>query len=97
MECTETSLNYLMSYVPENKAAAYFPVSKNHVLTEIMLELLVHIYENKPLSVPWAYFEHQSLLQLGKKLEGTVPNFENIRHFRSWVNSQAKLIRPVSF
>lgn len=97
MECTETSLNYLMSYVPENKAAAYFPVSKNHVLTEIMLELLVHIYENKPLSVPWAYFEHQSLVQLGKKLEGTVPNFENIRHFRSWVNSQAKLIRPVSF
>ena len=78
-------------------AAAYFPVSKNHVLTEIMLELLVHIYEEKPLSVPWAYFEHQSLVQLGKKLEGTVPNFENTRHFRSWVNSQAKLIRPVSF
>ena len=97
MECTETSLNYLMSYVPENKAAAYFPVSKNHVLTEIMLELLVHIYEKKPLSVPWAYFEHQSLVQLGKKLEGTVPNFETTRYFRSWVNSQAKLIKPVSF
>ena len=82
MECTETLLNYLMSYVPENKAVAYFPVSKNHVLTEIMLELLVHIYEKKPLSVPWAHFEHQSLVQLGKKLEGTVPNFENTRHFR---------------
>ena len=81
MECTETSLNYLMSYVPENKAAAYFPVSNNHVLTEIMLELLVHIYEKKPLSVPWAYFENQSLEQLGTKLEGTVPNFENTRHF----------------
>ena len=94
-------INYLMScmYVPENKlkAAAYFPVSKNHVLTEIMLELSIHIYEKKPLSVPWAYFEHQSLVQLGKKLEGTVHNFENTRHFRSWVNSQAKLIRPVSF
>ena len=77
MACTETSLNYLMSYVPENKAAAYFPVSKNHVLTEIMLEF-VHIYEKKPLSVLWAYFEHQSLVQLGKKLKGTVPNFENI-------------------
>ena len=51
-----------MSYVPENKAAAYFPVSKNHFLTEIMLELLVHIYEKKPLSVPWAYFEYQSLV-----------------------------------
>ena len=50
-------------YVPENKAAAYFPVSKNHVLTEIMLELLVHIFG----------------------------------HFRSCVNSQEKLIRPVSF
>ena len=87
-----------MSYVPENKAATYFPVSKkNHVLTEIMLELLVHISEKKPFSVPWAHFEHQGLVQLGKKLEGTVPNSENTRHFRSWVNSQAKLIRPVSF
>ena len=86
-----------MSYVPENKAAAYFPVSKNQVLTEIMLELLAHIYEKKPLSVSWAYFEHQSLVQLQKKLEGTVPNLENTRHFRSWVNCQAKLIKPVSF
>ena len=33
-----------MSYVPENKVAAYFPVAKNHVLSEIMLELLVHTY-----------------------------------------------------
>ena len=47
MECTETSLNHLMSYVTENKAAAYFAVSKNHVLTDIMLELLVHIYKKK--------------------------------------------------
>ena len=44
MECTETLLAYLMSYVPENKVAAYFPVAKNHVLSEIMLELLVHTY-----------------------------------------------------
>lgn len=97
MECTETLLAYLMSYVPENKVAAYFPVPKNHVLSEIMLELLVHMYEKKPLPDPWAYFEHPSLVQLGKKLEGSVPNFENTRHFRSWVNSQAKLIRSVSF
>ena len=62
-----------------------------------MLELLVHIYETKPLSVPWEYLEHQSLVQLGKKLEGAVRNFENTRHFLSWVNSRAKLIRPVSF
>jgi len=73
MESMET-LKYLMSYVPENKAAAYFPASKDHVLTEIMLKLLVHIYEMKPLPVPWTYFEHQSLVQLGRKLEGTVPN-----------------------
>ena len=56
MECMETSLNYLMSYVPENKATAYFPVSKNHVLTEIMLELLVHIYERKPLGQRFSDF-----------------------------------------
>ena len=82
MECTETSLAYLMSYVPENKLAAYFPVAKNHVLSEIMLELSVHtcIYEKKPFSHPWAHFEHPSLV-----------------HFGSWVNSQAKVIRPVSF
>lgn len=97
MECTDTSLAYLMSYVPENKSAAYFPVAKNHVLSEIMLELLVHMYEKKPKSHPWAHFEDPTLLQLGKKLEGPVPTFESTRHFRSRVNSQAKLIRPVSF
>ena len=97
MECTDTSLAYLMSYVPENKFAAYFPVAKNHVLGEIMLELLVHMYEKKPLAHPWAHFEHATLVPLGKKLEGPVPTFESTQHFRSWVNSQAKLIRPVSF
>ena len=96
MECTDTSLAYFY-YVPENKFAAYFPVAKNHVLSEIMLELLVHMYEKKPLAHPWAHFEHATLVQLGKKLEGPVPTFESTQHFRSWVNSQAKLIRPVSF
>ena len=41
-------LNNLMFYVPENKAAAYFPVSKNHVLTEIMLELLYIFMKRSP-------------------------------------------------
>ena len=97
MECTDTSSAYLMSNVPENKLAAYFPVAKNHLLNEIMLELLVHTNEKKPLAHPWAHFEHATLVQLGKKLEGPVPTFESTEHFRSWVNSQAKLIRPVSF
>ena len=97
MECTDTSSAYLMSNVPENKLAAYFPVAENHLLSEIMLELLVHMYEKKPLAHPWAHFEHATLVQLRKKLEGPVPTFESTQHFRSWVNSQAKLIRPVSF
>ena len=62
-----------------------------------MLELLVHMYEKKPLSHPLPHFEHPSLVQLGKKLEGSVPTFENTQHFRSRVNSQAKFIKPVSF
>ena len=86
-----------MYYIPENEAAVCFPVSKSHVLAEIMREVLVHKYGKKPFSDPWTYFEHQSFVQLGKMLEGTVPNFENTRHFRSWVNSQEKLIRPVTF
>ena len=97
MECTDTSLAYLMSYVPENKFAAYFPVAKNHVLSELMLELLVHMYEKKALAHPWAHFEHATLVQLGKTLEGPVPTFESTQHFRFRVNSQTKLIRPVSF
>ena len=75
-----------MSYVPENKLVAYFPVAKNHVLSEIMLELLVHMYEKKPLSHPWTHFEHPSLVTLGIKLEGSVSTFESTPHFRCWVN-----------
>ena len=97
MECTQTSLVYLMSYVPENKVAAYFPIAKNHVMSEIMFDLLEHMYDNKPMSVHWVHFEHSSLVKLGKKLEGSLPNFENTRHFRSWVNSEARSIKSVSF
>ena len=54
------------------------------------MELLIHIYENKTFQDPWAHFEHAHLKKLGNKLMGSVPSFENTRHFRSWVNSLAK-------
>ena len=41
MDCTEISLVYLMSYLPENKAAAYFSITKNHVLSVIMFDVIV--------------------------------------------------------
>ena len=40
MECTETRLSYLMSVVPEKDIASYFPVTKNHVLSNIMMGIL---------------------------------------------------------
>ena len=97
MECTQTDLTYLMSYVPETKVATYFPVQKNHILCEIMMEILIHIYENKSFQDPWAHFEHPHLKKLGNQLVGSVPSFENTRHFRSWVNSVAKSTLCISF
>ena len=69
MECTDTSLAYLMSYVPENKFAAYFPVAKNHVLSEIILELLVHMYEKKPKSHHGHIMKIQPFCNLEKSLK----------------------------
>ena len=86
-----------MSYVPETKVATYFPVRKNHILSEIMMEILIHIYENKPFQDPWAHFEHPHLKKLGNQLMGTVPTFETTRYFRSWVNSVAKSTKAISF
>ena len=97
MECSQTDLTYLMSYVPETKVATYFPVQKNHILCEIMMEILIHIYENKSFQDPWAHFEHPHLKKLGNQLVGSVPSFENTRHFRSWVNSVAKSTLCISF
>ena len=71
MECTQTDLTYLMSYVPETKVATYFPVQKNHILCEIMMEILIHIYENKSFQDPWAHFEHPHLKKLGNQLVGS--------------------------
>lgn len=85
-----------MSFVPESKAATYFPVHKNHILGQIMMEILIHIYENKPVHDPWAYFEHPQLEKLGNELMGSIPNFENTRHFRFWVNSVAMSIKSTS-
>jgi len=62
-----------------------------------MMELFIHIYENKTFQDPWAHFEHAHLKQLGNKLMGSVPSFENTHHFRSWVNSLAKSIQCISF
>ena len=48
MECTETLLVYLMSYVPENKAIAYFRITKIHVLSALENNPLVTFWTSKP-------------------------------------------------
>ena len=95
MECTETNLTYLMSY--EKDIASYFPVTKHHVLSDIMMDILLHILENRPMSDHWPHFEHSRLVKLGKQLSGSVSCFENTRHFRAWVNHMAKSIKHVTF
>ena len=97
MECTETRLSYLMSFVPERDIASYFPVTKNHVLSNIMMDILIHLLENRPMPDHWPHCEHSHLIKLGKQLSGSVPCFENTRHFRGWVNSLVKSIKPVNF
>ena len=97
MECTETSLTYLMSFVPEKDIASYFLVTKNRVLSNIMMDNLIHILENTSMPDHWPHFEHLHLIKLGKQLSGSVPCFENTSPFRGWVNSLAKSIKPVNF
>ena len=97
MECTETNLTYLMSYVPEKDIASYFPVTKHHVLSDIMMDILLHILENRPMSDHWPHFKHSHLVKLGKQLSGSVPCFENTRHFRACVNHMVKSIKHVTF
>jgi len=58
-------------------------LKKDHILYEIMVELLIHIYENKTFQDPWAHFEHAHLKKLGNKLIGSVSSFESTCHFRS--------------
>ena len=98
MERAETHLTYLMSFVPEKDIASYFPVIKNHhVLSNIMMDILIHILENRPMPDYWPHYVHSHLIKLGKQLSGPVPCFENTCHFRGWVNSLAKSIKPVNF
>ncbi len=97
MECTDTSLVYLMSYVPECGAANNFPISRNNIFSDIMISLLVHIHENNPMPDHWAYLEDSRLIKLGEQLSGSVPTFENIRNFRCWVNSVAKSMKSTKF
>ena len=67
MECTETHLTYLMSFVPEKDIASYFTVIKNHVLSNIMMGILIHILENGPMPDYWPHSEHSHLIKLEKK------------------------------
>ena len=45
------------------------------------------------MSDHWPHFEHSHLVTLGKQLSGSVPCFENTRHFRAWVNHMTKSIK----
>lgn len=84
-------------YVPEKDIASYFPVTKKHVLSDVTMDILLHILENRPMSDHWPHFEHSHIVTLGKQLSGSVPCFENTRHFRARVNYMAKSIKPVTF
>jgi len=77
-----------MSFVLEKDIANYFPVTKNHLLSKIMMDIFTHILENRPMT----HFEHSHLVKLEKQLSGSVPCFENPRQFCGWGNSLAKSI-----
>ena len=73
MECTQTSLVNLMSYVPENKVAAYFPIAKNHVMSEIMFDLFEHMYETSPCQYTGYTSNIQALSNLERSLKVHCP------------------------
>lgn len=37
-----------------------------------MMDILIHILENRPMPDYWPHFEHSHLIKLGKQLSGSV-------------------------
>ena len=42
------------------------------VSSNIMMDILIHILENRPMPDYWPHFEHSHLIKLGKQLSGSV-------------------------
>ena len=96
MCCTGGHIIFLQSYLPEKKVSNVFFIKRNGLLIDVMKELSDHILKNEMVT-QWNYEENDHLAKLGKQLLGSVPTFDILRHFRSWVNRLAKQVQKVVF
>lgn len=66
MECIEICFIYLMLFVFEKDIVSYFFVIKNYVLSNIMMDILIYIFENRLMFDYWLYFEYLYFIKFGK-------------------------------
>lgn len=61
-----------------------------------MKEIADHIFKHEVVT-EWRYEENSYLAKLGKQLLGSMPTFDKLHIFGSWVNSMAKQVKKVVF
>lgn len=73
-----------------------FFIKRNDLLIDVMKEIADHILKHEVVT-EWHYEENSYLAKLGKQLLGSIPTFDILRIFGSWVNSMAKQVKKVVF
>ena len=96
MICCGGKITFLQFYLPEKNISNFFCIIRNDLLLNNTKDITDHILEQKVFD-QWHHDDNIHLRKLGEQVLGHMATFENLRHFRSWVNNMAKSTKIVVF
>ena len=96
MLCTDAEYTILQSYHPETSTSNYFAIRRHSTLLAVIKDVADAILEDKAIK-NWSHNETTELQRLGETLEGQVPNFQNIKGLRSFINMLSKSVPQLKF
>ena len=74
----------------------FFYIIRNDLLLNITKDITDRILEQRVFD-QWHHDDNIHLRKLGEQVLGHMATFENLHHFRSWVNNMAKSTKIVVF
>ena len=96
MQYTGASFFILISYHLESNTAKNFIIIQDNTLFFVCRSITDGILENKVIT-EWPHVENDPYQNIGKILNGTVPNFGKLKLLRSYIVEKASSVPQVSF
>ena len=96
MECTHAHSCTLLSYHPETQQGTFFLITRDNVMTNIIIDLCECILNNRTL-LDWHHMETKELSKLGENILRKKIDFESLKPLRFYIKTHCKNIPQVVF